>query len=253
MARDGVFTPVLTKEITRKDVSLQAVLINVRKEVQRLTDDAQTPGEYSQMTDFVYLAGKSNVEKDVPIQKMQKNDTVAQNKTGTLCITSGVDSDVYLNGKKAGKLVASKPFLQQNMPLGIHQVELRSSIGKSMKTVSIKENEPTNIYFKTEQIKIDDGWDARKRTLIALCPTGVLISIPFWSVGLVTGEHKGIAIVGGIVGVISVASGIIGLIRPNSFHYETRFASALENAPVLKNICFATNGIQTTVGYRFNL
>ena len=62
MARDGVFTPVLTKEITRKDVSLQAVLINVRKEVQRLTDGAQTPVEYSQMTDIVYLAGKSSKE-----------------------------------------------------------------------------------------------------------------------------------------------------------------------------------------------
>lgn len=58
-ARDGVFTPALTKEITRKGVSLQAVLINVRKEVQRLTDGAQTPGEYSQMTDIVYLAGKN--------------------------------------------------------------------------------------------------------------------------------------------------------------------------------------------------
>lgn len=58
-AQDGVFTPTLTKEITRKDVSLQAMLINVRKEVQHLTGGAQTPGEYSQMTDIVYLAGRN--------------------------------------------------------------------------------------------------------------------------------------------------------------------------------------------------
>lgn len=58
-AQDGVFTPVLTKEIVRKDTELGAMLMNVRKEVQRLTDGAQTPGEYSQMTDAVYLAGKS--------------------------------------------------------------------------------------------------------------------------------------------------------------------------------------------------
>ena len=249
-AQDGVFTPVLTKEITRKDVSLQAMLINVRKEVQRLTDGAQIPGEYSQMTDIVYLAGKNNVEKSV--NPIQKNDAVAQNKTGTLCITSGVDSDVYLDGEKAGKLVASKPFLQQNMPLGTHQVELRSSIGKSMKTVSIKENEPTNIYFKTEQIKIDDGWGVGKITFTMAGGTGFLVGFPLFVIGLAD-DDSDLTIAGGVVGGVGLVSVIIGLVLPNSFHYKTRFVSALEKDPVLKNICFATNGIQTTIGYRFNL
>ncbi|MBD5403953.1 MAG: caspase family protein [Treponema sp.] len=247
-AQDGVFTPVLTKEITRKDVSFQAMLINVRKEVQRLTNGTQIPGEYSQMTEIVYLAGKS-AEKS--INPIQKNDTVTQNNTGTLCITSVVDSDIYLNGKKAGKLVASKPFLLQNMSLGTHQVELRSSIGKSMRTVYINENEIADVNFKTKRIKIDDGWSMGKIWLVTLGSSATLGGI--LSLGLGLGlDESGATIAGGVVGGAGLVSLIIGLVLPNSFHYETRFVSALEKDPVLKNICFATNGIQTTVGYRFN-
>ena len=245
-AQDGVFTPVLTKEITRKDVSLQAMLINVRKEVQRLTDGAQIPGEYSQMTDIVYLAGKA-------VNPIQKNNANAQNKTGSICITSGVDSDVYLDGENIGSLVASKPFLQQNMPLGTHQLELRSSIGESIKIVSINENETANINFETEQIKIDDGWGVGKAMFTAYGGLGLLIGIPLFAVGLADdSDSSNLTIAGGVVGGAGLVSLIIGLVLPNSFHYETRFVSALEKAPVLKNICFATNGIQTTVGYRFN-
>ena len=251
-AQDGVFTPILAKELIRKDVSFQAMLINVRREVQRITKGTQIPGEYSQMTDIVYLAGKSEMEVSVVMsQEDKKNDDAVQNKAGTLCITSGVDSDVYLNGNKIGKLVASKPFLQQNIPLGIYQVELRSSIGKSMKTVPINENEPTNIYFKTEQIKIDDGWSTGAICLGTLGGSATLGGI--LSLGLGLGlDVSGATIAGGVIGGAGLLSLLIGLVLPNSFHYETRFVSALEKDPVLKNICFATNGIQTTIGYQFS-
>ncbi len=251
-AQDGVFTPILAKELIRKDVSFQAMLINVRREVQRITKGTQIPGEYSQMTDIVYLAGKSEMEVSVVMsQEDKKNDDAVQNKAGTLCITSGVDSDVYLNGNKIGKLVASKPFLQQNIPLGIYQVELRSSIGKSMKTVPINENEPTNIYFKTEQIKIDDGWSTGAICLVTLGGSATLGGI--LSLGLGLGlDVSGATIAGGVIGGAGLLSLLIVLVLPNSFHYETRFVSALEKDPVLKNICFATNGIQTTIGYQFS-
>ena len=48
-AKDGVFTPILTKHITEKDTSIENVLKKVRRDVLRKTNDEQHTGEYSQL------------------------------------------------------------------------------------------------------------------------------------------------------------------------------------------------------------
>ena len=240
-AQDGIFTPVLTKEITHKDVSLQAMLINVRKEVQHLTDGMQTPGEYSQMTDIVYLAGKN---------EQIASASAVQPATGWLLVKSGVDGDVYLAGEKSGSVTASKPFLQKNIPSGIYQVRLHSSIGESMKIVSINENETATINFETEQIRVGYEWSTAK----AACFWTGVGAIGFGAIyaGLGFGvDIEPLAIVGCTVGGVGAVLLLIGSVLPRLPHYEMRFISALEKDPVLKNVCFATTGIQTTIGYTF--
>lgn len=150
-AQDGVFTPVLTKEITRKDVSLQAVLINVRKEVQRLTDGAQTPGEYSQMTDIVYLAGK-RAEKPVATNQTGGNIT-AYIATGSLKVSSDTAGDIYIDGAYSGTVRAFGTLVLNNLPAGMYSIEIRGEQPSSQKVV-VKENETAEIYFepKTEHI-----------------------------------------------------------------------------------------------------
>ena len=59
VATDGVFTPVLTKRLTEKK-ELLAILRDVRREVLKLTDNEQKPGEYSELETEVYLAGYDN-------------------------------------------------------------------------------------------------------------------------------------------------------------------------------------------------
>lgn len=150
-AQDGVFTPVLTKEITRKDVSLQAMLINVRKEVQRLTDGAQTPGEYSQMTDIVYLAGKS-AEK--PVVTNQTNGSItAYIATGSLKVSSDTAGDIYIDGESKGTVRAFGTLVLNNLPAGMYSVEIRGEQPSSQKVV-VKENETAEVYFepKTEHV-----------------------------------------------------------------------------------------------------
>lgn len=240
-ARDGVFTPALTKEITRKGVSLQAMLINVRKEVQRLTDGTQTPGEYSQMTDIVYLAGK----------KEQTASTAAvRPATGGLLVKSGIDGDVYLDGEKVGVVTASEPFLQMNIPSGIYQVKIQSSIGESMKIVSVNENEAASIDFETEQICTGYEWGFGK--YLCVIEGGLATGLGSILLGIGGFDNSVLNIIGGIFGGVGAVSLLVGLLLPRSPHYEMRFVSALEKDPVLKNVCFATNGMQTTVGYRFN-
>ena len=150
-AQDGVFTPVLTKEITRKDVSLQAVLINVRKEVQRLTDGAQTPGEYSQMTDIVYLAGKS-AEKSA-VTNQTGGSITAYIATGSLKVSSDTAGDIYIDGESKGTVRAFGTLVLNNLPAGMYSVEIRGEQLSSQKVV-VKENETAEVYFepKTEHV-----------------------------------------------------------------------------------------------------
>lgn len=142
-ARDGVFTPVLTKEIARKGLSLQAVLINVRREVQRLTDGEQTPGEYSQMTDIVYLAGKDELKKNIEVSSA----------TGVLKISSDIAGDVYIDGIKSGSLREFGTLLLSSLPSGMYKVELRGTHEVSQ-NVLVKENETTQVNFlpKTKHV-----------------------------------------------------------------------------------------------------
>ena len=150
-AQDGVFTPVLTKEITRKDVSLQAVLINVRKEVQRLTNGAQTPGEYSQMTDIVYLAGKS-AEKSA-VTNQTGGSITAYIATGSLKVSSDTAGDIYIDGAHSGTVRAFGTLVLNNLPAGMYSVEIRGEQPSSQKVV-VKENETAEVYFepKTEHV-----------------------------------------------------------------------------------------------------
>ena len=147
-AQDGVFTPVLTKEITRKDVSFQAMLINVRKEVQRLTDGAQTPGEYSQMTDIVYLAGKS-AEKSAVSNQTNGNIT-AYIATGSLKVSSDTAGDIYIDGESKGTVRAFGTLVLNNLPAGMYSVEIRGEQPSSQKVV-VKENETAEVYFEPKQ------------------------------------------------------------------------------------------------------
>ena len=55
-AQDGVFTPILTQKILEKK-SFTEVLMDVRKEVRARTAGEQSPGEYNELEEAVYLAG----------------------------------------------------------------------------------------------------------------------------------------------------------------------------------------------------
>ena len=56
VAQDGVFTPLLTQKILEKK-SLYAILLDVRREVNRRTNGEQTPKNDDGLMDEVYLAG----------------------------------------------------------------------------------------------------------------------------------------------------------------------------------------------------
>ena len=54
-AQDGIFTPILTKQIL-ENKELIAVLRDVRNEVDKATNGEQTPGQYDQLKNEVFLA-----------------------------------------------------------------------------------------------------------------------------------------------------------------------------------------------------
>ena len=56
-AEDGLFTPTLANVLTMPGLSLSQVMMKVRREVAQRSNGNQTPGEYNQLFEDVYLAG----------------------------------------------------------------------------------------------------------------------------------------------------------------------------------------------------
>jgi hypothetical protein len=59
-ANDGLFTPVLARELTTPGRSLAEIMTRVRKEVNEKSGGTQTPGEYNQLFEQVYFVGKAD-------------------------------------------------------------------------------------------------------------------------------------------------------------------------------------------------
>ncbi|MBQ7539071.1 MAG: caspase family protein [Treponema sp.] len=58
-AKDGIFTPTLTKKILEKK-SFTDILMDVRREVRSVTKNEQSPCEYNELEMNIYLAGYAN-------------------------------------------------------------------------------------------------------------------------------------------------------------------------------------------------
>jgi hypothetical protein len=56
---DGLFTPVLARELTASGRSLSEIMTRVRKEVNEKSGGTQTPGEYTQLFEQVFLGNSS--------------------------------------------------------------------------------------------------------------------------------------------------------------------------------------------------
>jgi hypothetical protein len=57
-AQDGVFTPTLIEQMKIPGLTITEVMMRVRQEVYRKTGGSQMPGEYSQLFEQIYLAGR---------------------------------------------------------------------------------------------------------------------------------------------------------------------------------------------------
>ena len=117
-AKDGVFTPILTKHITEKDTSIENVLKKVRRDVLRKTNDEQHTGEYSQLVGQIYLAGKTEA------------GVSAKTLTGFLDISVYTPCSVLVDGMHIKDL---NGFSQERFELssGIHKIKVKYADGKS--------------------------------------------------------------------------------------------------------------------------
>ncbi len=117
-AKDGVFTPILTKHITEKDTSIENVLKKVRRDVLRKTNDEQHTGEYSQLVGQIYLAGKT------------ASDVSAKTLTGFLDISVYTPCSVLVDGARIKDLngLSQERF---ELSTGIHKIRINYVDGKS--------------------------------------------------------------------------------------------------------------------------
>jgi len=148
VAIDGVFTPILTKYILEKNLTIEDVLKKVRREVLKKTSNDQYTGEYSQLTGSLYLAGRSN-----------GNDVTrmgSQTLTGFLDVLVYTTCSIFVDDEYVDEV---EGFSQKRFSLssGIHKIKAKYRDGSSESTdVAIKGNvqEKWNCtYLSAEQVK----------------------------------------------------------------------------------------------------
>ena len=145
VANDGVFTPILTKYIIEKNISIENILKKVRREVLQKTQNQQLTGEYSQLTGQVYLAG--NYDSAV----------VGKTLSGFLDISTYTPCHVFLDNEYIGEV---QDFSQKRFELasGIHKVKIKYKDGESENldvVISLEKKESLNLtYLSKEQITV---------------------------------------------------------------------------------------------------
>jgi uncharacterized caspase-like protein len=72
-ANDGLFTPTLANAITRPGKSLSQIMKDVRKEVFQKSNGTQTPGEYDQLFEDLYLYSQPSNQPPNPASLSSSN------------------------------------------------------------------------------------------------------------------------------------------------------------------------------------
>ena len=138
-AQDGIFTPILTKKITKKDKTIEDILKEVTKEVEDKTGDVQKPAAYTQLKEDIFLAGRSSSVKTL---------------TGSLLINSEFVGIVFIDGEQKGAIKEDGSILIENLQTGSYTIEVKSEVNKFKKKVRISDDNKTIVNIKTGSIKL---------------------------------------------------------------------------------------------------
>jgi Caspase domain len=77
-AEDGLFTPTLAEVIASPGKSLSQIFKDVRRQVFQKSNGNQTPGEYDQLFEDVYLSGGANTSPPPPPQEIAQPTPLPQ-------------------------------------------------------------------------------------------------------------------------------------------------------------------------------
>ncbi|MGP1521271.1 MAG: caspase family protein [Treponema sp.] len=128
-AQDGLFTPILTRYITKKNITIIDMLMEVRREVMNQSDNDQQPADYNKLIGKVYLAGK-----DFGFASKTLN--------GFLDVSTYTPVSIVIDNEYAGEI---EGFSQKRfeIPSGNHRLKIKYKDGVS---------ENSNILIKSENI-----------------------------------------------------------------------------------------------------
>ncbi len=148
-AEDGLFTPTLAKTIKEPGISLSQVMMKVRREVAEKSNGSQTPGEYNQLFEDVYLCGMlqgSGIMVNSPTEaKPKKNrfpkilsfeDALASANAGDSYAQAVVAIYFGLGYMTEKNELRSKDYVMKSVkqlnPLGIYWLGVMREKGASM-------------------------------------------------------------------------------------------------------------------------
>jgi Caspase domain/Sulfatase-modifying factor enzyme 1 len=98
-AEDGLFTPALASVITQPGLSLTQIVMKVRREVEEKSNGNQTPGDYSELNEDIYLSGGSSVLPPTSLQEVPQSTPASQPSIQTMmAVAPRPSSGGYLAG-----------------------------------------------------------------------------------------------------------------------------------------------------------
>ena len=160
--QNGLYTQELVKAMQTPGIPIEEVFKQVRINVSRLSGDQQVPQEWSSlMGDFYFKEAEPEpepvVNNSVPVgndrvqvqdQSAQISIGSAQRVYGTIQLTTEFSGILTLDGKELndGWAVESGIILPiQNMPVGIHTLEMKGQTGNWKQQVVVRANETTDV------------------------------------------------------------------------------------------------------------
>ncbi len=159
-ATDGVFTPILTRKLATEGRSLQELLQEVRKEVFAASGGAQTPGEYSQLFEPVYLNGAPKR---------------AQAATGSLLISTLDSGKLFIDGSFLQDAAKDGRIELKGIPEGLRMLELRYGDEVEKRAVNVVAGQALSIAFTYERNPVFFATVAAPRPGASLRLDGVLL------------------------------------------------------------------------------
>jgi len=165
-ALNSPFTTALKKHIQTPNITIEDMMRDVVKEVEKLTSGRQVPAAYGNLKERFYFKHTGDnkptysapieqtpkttqPKKNTPVPRPPREETNEEN-SANLILTSNATADVYLNDLFRDKIRAGADVQISGLQPGDYNITLRAALKSETQQVTISSNETQHLSFEID-------------------------------------------------------------------------------------------------------